>query len=74
MSLFLWNSFKKVKKMIQRQKNEYHPSKNGHLTPKTLMKKHGTSKNMFWGQIPIFLPERSTPFFRDYDKLIEESS
>ena len=28
---------------------------------------------MFWGQIPIFPPERSISFFKKCDKLIEES-
>ena len=40
--------------MIQRQKNECHPSKNGHLTPKTLIKKKGPLKTCFGVKSPYF--------------------
>ena len=60
--------------MNQEKKNECHTSKNGYLTPKSLLKKHGMSKNTFWGQIPIFSPERSTASFKGYDTSIGESS
>ena len=65
---------KSIEESSQRKKSGCHPSKNRYLTMKTLMKKYGTSKNTFWGQIPIFSLERSTYFFRGYDKSIEESS
>ena len=40
---------------------------------KTHLKKNGAPENLFWGQIPIFSPERSISFFKECDKLIEES-
>ena len=60
------------KKWSRRIQNGGHSSINWHLTQNTPVKKNGSSKNTFWGHIPIFLPERSTFFFRDYNKLIEE--
>ena len=59
--------------MIQGKKSGCHASKNGYLTPKRLLKKNGTSKNTFWGQMPNFSPERSPSFFSGQDKSIEES-
>ena len=73
MSLFLKNFMKLIKKCDPEDKKWLLLVKNGHLTLKTHLMMSGTHKNMFWGHFPIFPPERSISFFKECDKLIEES-